>query len=248
MAADSVAQIGTGSRRAILVAIDGPAGAGKSTLAAHLARRFGLLNLETGAMYRALALKAIENALDLDEEASLLRAAAHTRIALEPSREGNRVLLDGVDVTRRVREPDVSAAASRASVHPAVRAWMVKQQRVLGAAGGVVMEGRDIGTVVFPDAELKIFLDADPAVRGERRFRQLSVDEAPPPQQASRDLVLAELRERDRRDRARAESPLQAAEDAVVIDSTQLSLEQLLERAEALVLERLGKRASVAQT
>ena len=140
-----------------IIAIDGPAGAGKSTLAAHLARRFGFLNLETGAMYRALALKAIENDLSFDEEAPLLDLAAFTRITLEPQLEGNRVLLDGRDVSRRVRDSDVTAAASRISVHPKLRAWMVEQQRALGAGGGVVMEGRDIGTAVFPDAEVKIF-------------------------------------------------------------------------------------------
>src|SRR5580704_15537843 len=156
-----------------VIAIDGPAGAGKSTLAAHLARRFGFLNLETGAMYRALALKAIENDFAFDEEAPLMDLASRTRITLEPQLEGNRVLLDGVDVSRRIREADVTSAASKISVHPRLRAWMVRQQRALGEAGGVVMEGRDIGTAVFPDAEVKIFLDAAPEVRGNRRFRQV---------------------------------------------------------------------------
>src|ERR1700731_3031953 len=141
-----------------VIAIDGPAGAGKSTLAAHLARRFGFLNLETGAMYRALALKAIENDFAFDEEAPLLALAPKPRIALEPQLEGNRVLLDGMDVSRRIRESDVTSAASQISVHPGLRAWMVAEQRALGRAGGVVMEGRDIGTAVFPDAEVKIFL------------------------------------------------------------------------------------------
>src|SRR5271156_808908 len=159
-------------RQRPVVAIDGPAGAGKSTLAAHLARRFGFLNLETGAMYRALALKAIENDFAFDEEEPLLALATKTRIALEPQIEGNRVLLDGMDVSRRIREADVTSAASQISVHPRLRAWMVQQQRALGQAGGVVMEGRDIGTAVFPDAEVKIFLDAAPEVRGNRRYRQ----------------------------------------------------------------------------
>src|ERR1700679_2361948 len=164
---------GAGARRARpVIAIDGPAGAGKSTLAAHLARRFGFLNLETGAMYRALALKAIENDISFDEEVPLLDLASSTGIRLEPQLEGNRVLLDGRDVSRRIRETGGTAAASRVSVHPQLRAWMVQQQRALGAAGGVVMEGRDIGTAVFPDAEVKIFLDAAPEVRGNRRFRQ----------------------------------------------------------------------------
>src|ERR1700739_3491511 len=200
-----------------VIAIDGPAGAGKSTMAAHLARRFGFLNLETGAMYRALALKAIDNDYAFDEEAPLLDLASHTRIALEPQIEGNRVLLDGVDVSRRIREADVTSAASKISVHPHLRAWMVQAQAARGQAGGGVMEGRDIGTAVFPDAEVKIFLDAAPEVRGNRRYRQvLPTERTPPPQHESRQqpdaetpeqqkaaqqAILEEMRERDRRDR-----------------------------------------------
>src|SRR5665213_1569825 len=166
------------ARQRPVIAIDGPAGAGKSTLAAHLARRFGFLNLETGAMYRALALKAIENDFAFDEEAPLLELASHTHITLEPQLEGNRVLLDGIDVSRRIREQDVTSAASQISIHHNLRAWMVLQQRALGQQGGVVMEGRDIGTAVFPDAEVKIFLDAAPEVRGNRRYRQVVPAEA----------------------------------------------------------------------
>ena len=153
-------------RRAI-VAIDGPAGAGKSTIALHLARHFGLLNLETGAMYRAFALKALRAELPLDDSAALERLARETAIRLEPGGQENRVLLDGEDVSGLIRNPTVTEAASRVSVFPAVRAWMVRLQQQLGAQGGVVMEGRDIGTVVFPHAEVKIFLDAAPEVRGE---------------------------------------------------------------------------------
>src|SRR6476469_3035145 len=130
---DAVSSTGATRRTRPVIAIDGPAGAGKSTLAAHLARRFGFLNLETGAMYRALALKAIESDLDFDEEAPLLELAEDTRIRLEPQLEGNRVLLDSLDVSRRIRDTDVTAAASRVSVHPRLRAWMVTQQRALGA-------------------------------------------------------------------------------------------------------------------
>lgn len=219
-----------------IVAIDGPAGAGKSTVAAHLARHFGFLNLETGAMYRALALKAIENDLDFDSEAELMALAAETRIVLEPQLDGNRVLLDGVQVTRRLREPDVTAAASRVSVHPQVRHWMVEQQRALGVRGGVVMEGRDIGTVVFPDAEVKIFLDAAPEVRGNRRYRQAEPTRAPETEAA----VIQELKERDARDRSRAESPLRPAADATVLDTTHLGLAQVLEQVESLVQRALG--------
>jgi CMP/dCMP kinase len=243
-------------RRRPVIAIDGPAGAGKSTLAAHLARRFGFLNLETGAMYRALALKAIEGDFSFDEEAPLLDLAQSTRIALEPQLEGNRVLLDGLDVSRRVREPDVTSAASQISVHPQLRAWMVLQQRALGAEGGVVMEGRDIGTAVFPDAEVKIFLDAAPEVRGNRRFRQASPTEVtttrqmlsrqePDPEsaeqhRAAQQAILEEMRERDRRDRNRAESPLRPASDAVILDSTAMTLDEVLGRAEEIVRSHLA--------
>jgi cytidylate kinase len=218
-------------RQQPVIAIDGPAGAGKSTLAAHLARKFGFLNLETGAMYRALALKAIDSDLDFDSEGELLELAELTRIALRPQMEGNLVLLDGVDVSRRVRDSDVTAAASRVSVHPRLRAWMVEQQRLLGAAGGVVMEGRDIGTVVFPDAEVKIFLDAAPEVRGNRRYRQGGPAQA----EVTEEAVIRELKERDARDRNRAESPLRPAADAVILDSTAMSLDEVLAAAERIV-------------
>ena len=253
-------------RQRPVIAIDGPAGAGKSTLAAHLARRFGFLNLETGAMYRALALKAIENDYDFDEEQPLLDLALDTRIALQPQFEGNRVLLDTIDVSRRIREADVTSAASRISVHPRLRAWMVQQQRALGRAGGVVMEGRDIGTAVFPDAEVKIFLDAAPEVRGNRRYRQAvpqptvpqhldGIDgnpnaaqdvhrQSPDPltedqKRLTEEAILRDLKERDFRDRNRAESPLQPAADAVILDSTALTLDQVLARAEEIVRAHL---------
>ena len=228
---------GGGTRRERpVIAIDGPAGAGKSTMAAHLARRFGFLNLETGAMYRALALKAIECDLGFDDEEDLLELAGRTRIVLKPQLEGNVVLLDGVDVSRRVRDADVTAAASRVSVHPRLRKWMVEQQRLLGARGGVVMEGRDIGTVVFPDAEVKIFLDAAPEVRGNRRYRQGGPAQA----EATEEAVIRELKERDARDRNRSESPLRPAEDAVILDSTGMSLEAVLAEAEAIVRKHIG--------
>jgi cytidylate kinase len=219
----------------VIVAIDGPAGAGKSTVARHLARHFGLLNLETGAMYRAFAFKALRIGLPLDESAGLESLAAETSIRLEPGEDGNRVLLDGEDVTGLIRNQLVTDAASQVSVWPAIRAWMVRMQQELGAKGGVVMEGRDIGTVVFPKAEVKIFLDAAPEVRGLRRYDQLGPKPAIQPQE-----VISDLRARDERDRNRADSPLKAAPDAVLLDSTNLTLEEVVAAAEAIVAAKLA--------
>ncbi len=220
--------------RNLIVAIDGPAGAGKSTVARCLARHFGLLNLETGAMYRAFALKALRAGLPLDEWVGLERLAAQTTIGLEPGKDENRVLLDGEDVTGLIRNPTVTDAASRVSVWPAIRAWMVRLQQQLGAKGGVVMEGRDIGTVVFPHAQVKIFLDAAPEVRGLRRFDQLGATQA-----IQQEEVIRDLRARDERDRNRADSPLKPAADAILLDSTHMTLEEVVEAAEAIVAAKL---------
>jgi cytidylate kinase len=230
----------------LIVAIDGPAGAGKSTLAKRLAERFGLLNLETGAMYRAFALKALERGVATGDAAALDRLAAETVIELQPGAAANRVLLDGTEVTERLRTPEVTTAASEVSVHPAIRRWMVALQRQLGARGNVVMEGRDIGTEVFPQAPVKIFLEASPEKRGERRFEQVrsgvedSTDHQTTPK-AMPEAVLREIHERDQRDRTRANSPLRPAADAVVIDSTELPLEAVVERAVALIEARLAR-------
>lgn len=239
--------------RGPIIAIDGPAGAGKSTVARHLAQHYRLLNLETGAMYRAFALKAILADQDFDDAAALELLERNTEIRLEADRSGNRVFLDGTDVTERIRDSDVTQGASRISIHPAIRAWMVGLQRTLGRMGSVVMEGRDIGTVVFPDADIKIFLDASPEARSQRRYEQTAAgkersamaspyernpasDGQPGGNSASERLVISqELRERDKRDRNRATSPLRPAPDAIVIDSSDLSLEEVLARIEEIV-------------
>jgi CMP/dCMP kinase len=221
--------------RKIIVAIDGPAGAGKSTIARHLARHFGLLNLETGAMYRAFGLKALRGSVPLDNPSALEQLSTETSIRLEVGDTENRVLLDGEDVTGLIRNQMVTDAASRVSIFPPVRAWMVRLQQQLGAEGGIVMEGRDIGTVVFPNAEVKIFLDAAPEVRGMRRFDQLGSAPAQQPEEVIRDL-----RSRDQRDRNRADSPLRPAPDAVLLDSTHMTLDEAVKAAENIVEERLA--------
>jgi len=216
--------------RKLVIAIDGPAGSGKSTIAARLAKKLGYVNLESGAMYRALALKALEQQVPLDDGDALRKLADATIIQLEARGEGNRVLLDGRDVSQRIREADVTAAASRLSVHPPVRQLMVARQRELGKDGGVVMEGRDIGTAVFPDAEVKIFLDADAKIRAERRILQ---NGSHSPEEAHR--VLAELATRDQRDRTREASPLVPAPDAVIVDTTHKSIDEVVSAVEEIV-------------
>jgi CMP/dCMP kinase len=216
--------------RKLVIAIDGPAGSGKSTIAARLAKRLGYVNLESGAMYRALALKAMEQQVPLDDGDALRQLAENTVIELEPRGEGNRVLLDGDDVSQRIRGTDVTAAASRVSVHPPVREVMVGRQRELGRDGGVVMEGRDIGTAVFPNADLKIFLDADEDVRAERRALQRGLRSREETQR-----VIAELAARDQRDRTRSVSPLVAAHDAVHVDTTHKSIDDVVDQVEQLV-------------
>lgn len=223
------------SKQKLVIAIDGPAGAGKSTVASRLARKLGYVNIETGGMYRALALKAIECDVSFDDAQALVELAHNSRIELEPTLDGNRVQLDGTNVSDRIREEDVTQASSRVSMHPAVRAWMVARQRELGAGGGVVMEGRDIGTQVFPDADVKIFLDADPEVRGGRRLRQEAAGRLRPQEQ-----IAKELEQRDQRDRSRAASPLVPAADAVRIDSTTLSIDEVVETVERLVAKKLA--------
>jgi len=199
----------------VVVAIDGPAGAGKSSVARAVASELGFTYLDSGAMYRAVALAALERGMDPAE------VAPQVRISL-----GDRVLLDGNDVTETIRQPSISEAASRAAADPAVRAAMVAEQRRLLSCGEWVAEGRDIGTVVAPDAEVKVFLTADPAERARRRAVELGIDPA---------TVLAEQAIRDERDRTREHSPLEPAPGATVLDTAELSLDEVVARVAALV-------------
>jgi cytidylate kinase len=206
-----------------IIAIDGPVGSGKSTLAQRVAELLGYVYIDTGAMYRALALKALRGGLSLDAPDQLVAIARETRIDLRAEDATQRVFLDGEDVTTAIRTPEVSQGASKVAVVPGVRQVLVAEQRRAGEQGGVVMEGRDIGSVVFPDAGLKIFLTASPEVRAERRWREH--------QQKGEAIDLArtleEIHERDQRDRERLTSPLVRAPDAVVVDSTAMEAEEV---------------------
>ena len=217
-----------------MIAVDGPAGAGKSSASRALARRLGFGYVDTGAMYRAVGVLAAERGIDPDDAAALGRLVA--ALDFEFARDGERLLVGGRDLSAAIRRPEVGGLASRVSTQPVVRERLVALQRALGAAGGVVMEGRDIGTVVFPDARVKLYLTADPATRAARRAAELraaaaTVDEA---------ALARELAERDRRDAGRAHSPLRPAADAVVLDTTALTLEEVVEAMERVVRERGG--------
>ncbi len=222
----------------LVIAIDGPVGSGKSTVARRVAELLGYTYLDSGAMYRALAWKALRQGVPLDSAEELEALARQTRIDLEPA--GNspgsalRVRVDGADVTEAIRSAEVSQASSRVAVVPGVRRVLVAEQRRAGAQGGVVMEGRDIGTVVFPDAGVKIYLDASVQVRAERRWRELH--HKGEPMELAR--MVAEVRERDRRDREREASPLARATDAVVVDNTAMDVEETARLIVLLARER----------
>jgi cytidylate kinase len=206
-----------------VVAIDGPSGAGKSTAGRVLAERLGYVFLDTGAMYRALALKALRAGTPLEDEAALGALAAATRIDLTAGRD---VLLDGQDVTEAIRTRDVSAAASRISVHPAVRRHLVARQQEMGRDGGVVLDGRDIGTAVFPDAEVKFYVDADPRLRAVRRHAEIRAGGG----SADLDTIEREIRQRDHADSTRRDSPLTRAADALHLDTTRLAADEVVRR------------------
>jgi cytidylate kinase len=220
----------------LIIAIDGPVGSGKSTVARRVAEMMGYTHLDSGAMYRAVGLKALREGVPLDSLDRLAALAGAARIDLVPRDGKLRVLLDGEDVTDAIRSPEVSHAASVVAVVPGVRHPMVAEQRRAGERGGVVMEGRDIGSVVFPHADLKIFLDASPEVRASRRQREL--EEKGEPQDF--EMVLAEVHQRDRRDREREMSPLVRAADAVTLDNTAMDAEETARVIVLLAKEQVG--------
>jgi cytidylate kinase len=219
----------------MIVAIDGPSGVGKSTLSKLLARELGYINLDTGAMYRAVALEASRQGIDASDHEALRRLCSE--IAIEFSRnDGNEsVLLNGKDVSKDIRTPEISLLTAAVAACPEVRQAMVECQRKLGAKGGVVLEGRDIGTVVFPQAEIKFFLKASADVRGQRRFLELrskGVDVALA-------KTIAEVKARDNADMSRSTSPLRQADDAIVIDTSEMDISQVLAHMLAVIKELL---------
>ena len=227
----------------LIIAIDGPVGSGKSTLARRVAQMLGYVYVDTGAMYRALALKALRRGVALEPtDENLLSLAHETRIDLRAEEGSQRVFLDHEDVTTAIRTPEVSQAASKLAVNAGVRHVLVAEQRRAGEQGGVVMEGRDIGSVVFPDAQLKIFLTASPETRAEQRWRE---------HQQKGDAIdlqrtFEEIRERDRRDQGRATSPLVRAADAVVVDSSAMDPEEVARLVVMLAQNQSGASARTA--
>ncbi|HEY0004298.1 MAG TPA: (d)CMP kinase [Pyrinomonadaceae bacterium] len=219
----------------LIISIDGPSGAGKSTLGRMLARELNLLYLDTGAMYRAVALAVLESGLSTSDARSVAELAAQAKLSLSGDPDSLRVALDGRDVSEAIRTEEVSQTASIISTIPEVRRTLVRQQRELGRQGGVVLDGRDAGTVVFPDADVKFFLTAAPEKRAERRYEEDRMKS----RDTSFEQTLADIGVRDRRDVTRADSPLAPAPDAVLIDSTELSIEEVFEQMMKAIRERL---------
>lgn len=218
----------------LIVAIDGPAGAGKSTVARMVAKRLGLLFLDTGAMYRAVTWKAMQEGVPLDDEAAMTRLASETPITLIPGENGDRVRVGEEDVTDAIRSPEVTRNVSQVAAHAGVREILVERQRELGKNGGVVAEGRDIGTVVFPQAPVKIFLVASPMERARRRAKDLEAKG----HTVNLDELAAEIARRDAYDSNRAVSPLKPAPDAVHVDTDAMGPTQVVDRILEIAEER----------
>ncbi|REJ33322.1 MAG: (d)CMP kinase [Bacillota bacterium] len=222
-------------RQRLVIAVDGPAGAGKSTVARRVAAALNYLYIDTGAMYRAIALAVLEEGVGPDDGAAVERLARGLDVELVPSAAGNRVLLEGRDVTERIRAPEVSAAASQVAALPRGRRRMGQLHRRSAGGGGVVMDGRDIGTVVFPDADVKVFLTASAEERARRRWLELRAAGHAP----SLDDIRANIESRDRLDSTRDVAPLRKAEDAVEIDTTDKTVDEVVDQVLELVRKEL---------
>ncbi len=220
-------------KKGLTIAIDGPSGAGKSTVGKFLAKRLGYLYIDTGAMYRTVALKVREKSVEGADEEVLYRLASSLSIAFVTEGEETHVLCDGEDVTEAIRSPEISRLASDISRRKGVREALVQKQREMGRGGGVILEGRDIGTVVFPDADVKFYLDAVAEERGRRRFRELAEKGI----KVDFNETLEEVIKRDQNDMKRALSPLKRAEDALLIDSTHRSVEEVVAEMVRIVME-----------
>lgn len=218
-----------------MIAIDGPAGVGKSTVARLLASRLGYLYLDSGALYRGVAWKVKAVGVAYSDQEAVAKLLSATALGLEPAFGCTRVLVDGQDVAEEIRTPEISHIASVVSAYPAVREWLLPVQRQLGASGGVVAEGRDLGTKVFPGADVKFFLDAEVAVRAARRHR----DVAAAGHAARLEETQREIQARDARDRTREEAPLVAAPDACIIDTSELGVEAVVDRMLAVIAAKL---------
>lgn len=225
----------TRMNRPLIIAIDGPAGSGKTTTARLLAQRLGYTYIDTGAMYRALTLAALDYGVPITDDA-LAALLERISIELRHTPAGQRTYLDGRDVTERIRSADVTALVSQVSSFPSVRRSMIRLQRELGRNGGVVMDGRDIGTAVFPDADVKIFMTADLKTRAVRRLEELRAADPT----LTVDDVVEQLDQRDAFDSSRQYNPLRRADDAIVVDTTNLTVEEQVERILGIIRDRTG--------